>query len=67
MRGDIAGDARIGILAPGPADSLGFFENDKVMDAALFELDTHADARHSRAEDCDANALIHLDHQLIEN
>ena len=44
MRRNVAGTARIVVVAPGPADVVAALQNDKIVDPGLRELDTHADA-----------------------
>ena len=52
-------NAGVGVFAPGSADAVGLLENDKVVSPSLLQLDTHADARHSRAENHNAIVLCH--------
>jgi len=46
----IAGEAGIGVLAPGAADAIGFFINRKVGKAGLAQLDAGENPRHARAD-----------------
>ncbi len=50
VRRHVAGDAGIGVLAPGAADPIGLFEHGHVV-AGLAQLDRGEDARHPRTDD----------------
>ena len=51
MRRDVAGRARIGVVAPGAADAVGLLEDDEVVDPRLLELDARRQAGEPRADD----------------
>ena len=54
VRGHVAGDARVGVLAPGPAEAIGLLVDREVVEAGLLQLDRAEDARHAGADDDDA-------------
>ena len=56
MRGHVAGNARIAVLAPGAADLAGFLVDAEVFKAFLFQPDRHAHAGEPCAENGDAGA-----------
>ncbi len=51
MRGDVAGAAGIGVVAPRAADFRGLFENRKARHAGLEQTDGHAETSESGADD----------------
>ena len=51
MRGDIAGDARVGILSPRPAKAIGLLVNCEVVETGLLQPDGTEDARHPCSND----------------
>jgi hypothetical protein len=54
VRLHVAGAARVGVVAPGPADLGGALEDDEVLLAALPEADGRAEPREAAADDGDA-------------
>ncbi len=50
---DVAGAARVGVVAPGAADVGAALEDREVVEAGVHELDGHGDAREAGADDRD--------------
>src|SRR3954453_15164340 len=50
-RGDVAGQPRVGVVAPGAAHRLGLLVDREAVDAGPLELDAHAEPRHAGADD----------------
>ena len=50
---DVAGSARIVVVAPGAADLTALFENGEVCDAGLLETDSHSQSAKPAADDHD--------------
>jgi hypothetical protein len=54
VRRHVAGQARVGVLAPGTAQALGLLVDGVVVEAGLLQLDGREDAGHSRTDDEEA-------------
>ena len=54
VRGDVAGRARVGVLAPHSADPIRLLEDRELVEAVLLETDAHAHAGEAAADDRDA-------------
>ena len=57
MRGDVAGAAGIGVVAPGAAEVARPLQDHEVVHAGLLQADAAADAREAAARDREANML----------
>jgi len=55
--GDIAGDVWVGVVAPGAAHMVCLFDDDKVADPKLAQLDGHAQSGHTGPEDGNAGGF----------
>lgn len=60
MRLYVAGGAGVLVVAPRPADLLGLFEDDEIVDAGLSQPDGHAQAAEARSDDDHADRLGRL-------
>ncbi len=66
MRGHVARAARIGVVAPGPADVVGRLEYDEVAPAGLTETDGRPEAAEPGTDDRDVDIgpggalIVHL-------
>ena len=58
VRRHIAGDARIGVLAPRSAEALGLFVDDVVVEASFGQLDSAENARHTGANDRESKRAL---------
>lgn len=58
MRRHVAGEAGIGILAPGAADTRGFFVDGHVAETGAAQLDAAQDAGHARAHHYDTKIAL---------
>ena len=56
--GDVAGAARVGVVAPGAAEVVGALEDHEVLDAVLLERDRHPDAGQPGAGDGDLDVSV---------
>src|SRR5439155_205807 len=52
---DVAGSARVGVVAPGAAQAVRLLEDRERVDAGLLQLDAEAEPREARADDRDAS------------
>src|SRR5438876_2830023 len=52
---DVAGGARVGVVAPGAAQAVRLLEDRERVDAGLLQLDAEAEPREARADDRDAS------------
>src|SRR5439155_11456011 len=60
VRRNVAGRARVAVLAPAAADLVGFFEDDEVVDARAPERDGHAEPAEAGPDDRHvAGAIAH--------
>ena len=53
VRLHIACTARVGVVAPGAADVVGFFQHHKIVDAGFLEFNRHAQAAEAGPDDHD--------------
>ena len=59
MRGDVARDAGVDVVAPRAADAVPPLEHDEVVDPLRLEPEREPDPRDPRADDADADVLGH--------
>jgi hypothetical protein len=57
VRLDVAGAARIGVVAPGAADLVGLLQDHEIGDAGVLELDGHAEPGEPGTNDDDLGTL----------
>ena len=60
VRGDVAADPRIGVLAPGATQAVAFLVDDEVCEAGLLQPDRAEDARHPCPDDREAQIAPRL-------
>ena len=58
VRRHVAGEARVGVLAPRAADAVGLLVDGEVVVAGLAQLDRAEDPGHARADDRDAQLAV---------